>query len=239
MTNTTLEESPWKAAPSYIPPLYLSTASEYLPPQPKPKIPPGTQISDPAADEGGGGKDISWAFEPYENSLEVDQVFERFTKRVGYEGEQCIRYELRGTPLPFSSDKIFQSLFPTPKTDPLPVTKPDFKVVLPQKRIYSPYSSPDNLLSPCPACKGKRIFECQLMPNLINSLQSKSDREIKMSDEERRAVIQKVLKGGVEKGMEWGTCLVFSCENDCRVDADSKEMKDVWREEQVLVQWDV
>jgi pre-rRNA-processing protein TSR4 len=89
MTKTTLEESPWKTAPAYSP-LYLSTASEYLPPQPKSKIPPGAQVvSEPGADE--GGKDISWAFEPFENSLEVDQVFERFTKRVGYEGEQCIR----------------------------------------------------------------------------------------------------------------------------------------------------
>ncbi|KAF5393794.1 hypothetical protein D9757_000383 [Collybiopsis confluens] len=247
MTRTTLDESPWKASPAYMPSLYLSTASEYLPPKPKSKmIPPGAQISDPAADERGrgGGKDISWAFEPYENSLEVDQVFERFTKRVEYEGEQCIRYELNGTPLPFSSDKIFQSLFPTPITDPLPVIKPDFKVVIPPRRVYSPYSSPSSprLLSPCPICKGKRIFECQLMPNLINILRdssNKSESKKKMSDEERHAAVQKMLKGGTEKGMEWGTCMVFSCENDCRVDADGKELKNVWREEHVLVQWDV
>ncbi len=86
MTSATLEESPWKAAPAYSP-LYLSTASEYLPPQPKLKV--SAQVSEPGSED--GGKDISWAFEPYENSLEVDQVFERFTKRVGYEGEQCIR----------------------------------------------------------------------------------------------------------------------------------------------------
>jgi pre-rRNA-processing protein TSR4 len=88
MTKTTLEESPWKSAPAYSP-LYLSTISEYLPPKPKHKVPPGAQISELTAEE--GGKDISWAFEPYESSLEVDQVFERFNKRVGYEGEQCIR----------------------------------------------------------------------------------------------------------------------------------------------------
>lgn len=88
MTNTNLDDSAWAAVPAY-PPLYLSTASEYLPPKPKPKLPPGAQVSDPVAEE--GGKDISWAFEPYENSLKVDQVFDRFTKRVEYEGEQCIR----------------------------------------------------------------------------------------------------------------------------------------------------
>ncbi|KAJ3731735.1 programmed cell death protein 2 [Lentinula guzmanii] len=234
MTNTTLSESAWTAAPAYSPPLYLSTTSEYLPPQPKPKIPSSAAVSEPAAE---GGKDISWAFEPYENSLEVDQVFERFTKRVGYEGEQCIRYELHGTPLPFSSDKIFESLFPIPSSDPLPVTKPDFKVILPQKRTYSPTSG---MLLPCPSCRGKRIFECQLMPNLINILRDVEGKTTKkLTDEERRAAVQKNLKGGFEKGMEWGTCMIFSCENDCRIDLDGKEVKDVWREELVLVQWDV
>lgn len=90
LAATTLTESPWKTAPFY-PPLYLSTASEYLPPQPKPKLPPGAQVDDPSDDGGKDGKDVSWAFEPYENSLEVDHVFERFTTRVEYEGEQCVR----------------------------------------------------------------------------------------------------------------------------------------------------
>jgi len=90
MASTTIDESPWKSAPFYRP-LYLSTASEYLPSLPKPKIPAGAQIVDPD-EEGKGGKDISWTSEAYENSLNVDNVFERFTKRVGYEGEQCVRY---------------------------------------------------------------------------------------------------------------------------------------------------
>lgn len=90
MAATTIAESPWKSAPSY-PPLYLSTVSEYLPPQPKLKFPPGAHIEDLPDDDGKSGKDASWAHEIYENSLAVDHIFERFTKRVGYEGEQCIR----------------------------------------------------------------------------------------------------------------------------------------------------
>lgn len=89
MASVTVEKSLWKSAPSY-PPLYLSTASEYLPPLTKPKLPPGAQ--DILADDDKGGKDISWASEAYEDSLEMDHVFERFTKRVAYEGEQCVRY---------------------------------------------------------------------------------------------------------------------------------------------------
>jgi pre-rRNA-processing protein TSR4 len=91
LATTTLEESPWRSAPSYAP-LYLSTSSEYLPAPQKIKLPPGVQIVDPSDDAGKGGKDVSWIAEAYENSLEVDQVFERFTKRVGFEGDQCVRY---------------------------------------------------------------------------------------------------------------------------------------------------
>lgn len=96
MASTKLDTSPWISASSY-PPLYLSTTSEYLPPPPKLKLPAGADIQDPADDNDGGkdGKNTSWAFEAYENSLEVDHVFDRFTKRVGYEGEQCVRYVFR------------------------------------------------------------------------------------------------------------------------------------------------
>jgi pre-rRNA-processing protein TSR4 len=95
MASTSLETSPWISAPSY-PPLYLSTVSEYLPPPPKAKLPAGVHIQDPADDDSGkeDGKNKNWAFEAYENSLEVDHVFDRFTKRVGYEGEQCVRYSI-------------------------------------------------------------------------------------------------------------------------------------------------
>lgn len=97
MASVTVVDSPWKAAPSY-PPLYLSTVSEYLPPQSKSKPLHETQVTDSLDDKdhkGGKDKDISWASEPYEDSLELDHVFERFTKRVAYEGEQCVRSVFR------------------------------------------------------------------------------------------------------------------------------------------------
>jgi pre-rRNA-processing protein TSR4 len=90
MASTTIGPSPWASAPSY-PPLYLSTTSEFLPARPKVKIP---QVPDLAGDDNKDDRSASWAFEAYENSLEVDHVFDRFTKRVGYEGEQCVRYVL-------------------------------------------------------------------------------------------------------------------------------------------------
>jgi len=88
-----VSDSAWKSAPTY-PPVYLSTSSEYLSPQPKQKLPKGLVVEE-LADDDKKGKEISWAKETYENSLEVDQVFERFTRRVALEGEQCVRFVIR------------------------------------------------------------------------------------------------------------------------------------------------
>jgi pre-rRNA-processing protein TSR4 len=236
MASTMIDDSPWRAAPSF-PPLYLSTISEYLPPPPKTKIPQNARIEDPADDDSKDGKDVSWAFEPYENSLEVDGVFDRFTKRVSNTGEQCLRYELKGIPLPFSSDKVFDKLFPVPHQDPLPVTKATFKVIPAVRRSYSTVSIP-----PCSACKAARVFECQLMPNLINVLRAsiKDGEAQSLTDEQRMKVVQEVLQKKAtsdKRGMEWGTCMIFSCEKDCCLD-DHGGDKECWREEFVLVQWD-
>ncbi|KAH7914626.1 programmed cell death protein 2 [Hygrophoropsis aurantiaca] len=241
MATTTLEESPWTAAPSYQP-MYLSTSSEYLPPAAKSKPSSDIRVEDPADNDDKKTKDTTWAFEGYENSLEVDHVFDRFTKRVSYAGEQCLRYELGGVPLPFSSDKVFESIFPAPPQAPLPVTKPDFKVVHTPKRSYSSASIPS-----CPVCKSSRVFECQIMPNLINVLKSsnKDDSAQKpLTDEQRIKAVQEALKKGGDnasdkRDMEWGTCMIFSCEKDCCLaEEGAKDAKECWREEVVLVQWD-
>ncbi len=86
-----LDDSPWKTAPAYLP-LYLSTVSEYLPPPPKLKLPAGVAVDMDDDDQGSKGKDGSgWSTEGYENSMDVDHAFERFSKRVSFEGEQCLR----------------------------------------------------------------------------------------------------------------------------------------------------
>ena len=138
-------------------------------------------------------------------------------------------------PLPFASDAVFNKLFPAPPGPTLPVTKADFMVVPAQKRTYTPSAIPS-----CPHCGGPRVFECQLMPNLINVLKPPSlEGQKALSDEERRAEVLRTLKGqgsGDRRGMEWGTCMVFTCEKDCA--ATTPGAATTWREEYVLVQWD-
>lgn len=140
-----------------------------------------------------------------------------------------------GVPLPFASDEVLDMLFPLPPAEPLPVTKAVFKVIPVQKRTYDP-----KCLTSCPICKSNRVFECQLMPNLINIL--RTEKTEKLTDEERRKAVEKALKGGDApdiRGMEWGTCMIFSCAKNCCIDDDGEfEARECWREELVLVQWD-
>src|ERR1700733_12428599 len=128
-------------------------------------------------------------------------------------------------------------MFPEPIAAPLPITKPDFKVVVTPKRVYAPTSVPS-----CPICKSTRIFECQLMPNLINVLSSSDSPHKTMTDEERRRELARELRTSDKSennGMEWGTCIVFSCKNDCCIDdEEGGKGKECWREEVVLIQWD-
>ena len=79
------------------------------------------------------------------------------------------------------------------------------------------------------------------MPNLINILgrDSSSGEEDVTSDERRKEAIQQLLTGDPHgRGMEWGTILVFSCENDCCTGTGVKDNQSAWTEELVLVHWD-
>jgi hypothetical protein len=91
LESTTLETTApaeWSSSPSYKP-IYLSTISEYLPPAPKGKG-KSQEFPDEDVDENKkAGTD--WGLEGWENSAEVDGVFERFVKRVSNESEQCVR----------------------------------------------------------------------------------------------------------------------------------------------------
>ncbi|CAE6412768.1 unnamed protein product, partial [Rhizoctonia solani] len=214
-------ENEWVAHPFY-PPIYLNTVFEYITP-PKP-----TATSQKQAGEGGKGAEM-WDLEQYERSSDEDPVFQRFAQRISEQGTQCIRYELGGTPLPFHTDDVYKKLFPpapiapgtqVPVAGPQPVSKP----------TYDPKAIPI-----CEHCKSRRIFECQLMPNVLNLLKKpspKAKQSATEAEEARKKLVAAALGGQGGVGMEWGTCMVFACEKDC---CDGRE---TWREEEVWVQWE-
>ena len=130
----------------------------------------------------------------------------------------CDRYERSGNPLPYQADAVFQRLFPT--------SQPGVA-----RRGFSPSSVPK-----CSRCGSDRVFECQLMPNLISILGSASGTgsthpPSAISDEERRKAVEKELKE--RRGLEWGTAMVFSCAADCCPDG-----KEDFVEEEVMIQWE-
>ncbi|KAJ2665687.1 hypothetical protein IWW48_000138 [Coemansia sp. RSA 1200] len=74
----------------------------------------------------------------------------------------------------------------------------------------------------CPACSGRRIFECQLMPALLTELplssqtstiQKKPHFGAEGSNQNRFVGSQ--LLHSFDLGVEFGTIMVFVCENDC------------------------
>jgi pre-rRNA-processing protein TSR4 len=85
MASVVIESSGWASAPSYSA-VYLSSLAEHLPPLPTNDKLRDARVADPVE-----GNHKSWAFESYENSLRIDRVFENFSRRVGYQGEQCVR----------------------------------------------------------------------------------------------------------------------------------------------------
>lgn len=69
------------------------------------------------------------------------------------------------------------------------------------------------------------------MPNIINLLK-RQEAGLDNSEEARKKLIAAALGGQGGLGMEWGTCMVFACKENC---CDGREC---WREEEVLVQWE-
>ncbi|KAF8271612.1 programmed cell death protein 2 [Lactarius quietus] len=234
LASATLTDSLWSSSPSYTP-QYLSTISESIP---RPKTTPDEHATGGVTDVGADQESHTWVSEKYENSLRTDHVFDRFNERATHEPQQCVRYDLGGIPLPFAGDDLYKQLFPLlpGKSGLITVTKSAFNVQDPStRRGYDPTSIPL-----CPHCDSRRVFECQLMPNLINIIGagSRADGDHGARAGDHGARTDEERKEAMRNGMEWGTILVFSCEKDCCLGPGNKEKQDAWSEEVVLVQWD-
>ncbi|KAF9574239.1 hypothetical protein EC968_007163 [Mortierella alpina] len=149
-------------------------------------------------DEPQGG--ASWSGEAYEKASlpkGVDKAFKKFTKRVQAWPDQCVRYDFPGIPLLFSfSDPTARMLLP------------------PNVNQHSKHTTPSaHRIPKCPACKGPRGFEFQLMPNLLSLLDVTSKKYL--SEEEKKSLKERKGAQVFDIGMEWGTILVYSCIEDC------------------------
>ncbi|KAF8938084.1 hypothetical protein BGZ47_008747 [Haplosporangium gracile] len=208
----TVEESgPWPEKPPTFSPHYLYIAEEVLE--------DSKAVSDDIAekyshllaleeanqddgddDEKGGPGGAGWSGEAYEKASlpkGVDKAFKKFTERVQAWPDQCVRYHFPGSPLLFSfSDPTARTLLPANASQ------------------HSKQNAPSAHRIPrCPACKGPRGFEFQLMPNLLSLLDVTSKKYL--SEEEMKALKERKGAQVFDIGMEWGTILVYSCVDDC------------------------
>ncbi|KAK9717259.1 hypothetical protein K7432_006346 [Basidiobolus ranarum] len=149
----------------------------------------------------------TWQGEAYEKSWKpkgYDKAFKRFTEVVSENPEQCVRYDFSGSPLLYTNRDSVAALLSSTSGN-----------VMDKKSIN--YSS--SKIPKCPHCNSERVFEFQLMPNILSELPTEklsdnSPFNLDLNQEE----VRKLGDGVIHKfdlGMEWGTIMVFSCEKDC------------------------
>ncbi|KAJ3292706.1 hypothetical protein HK104_005094 [Borealophlyctis nickersoniae] len=93
---------------------------------------------------------------------------------------------------------------------------------------------------PCPRCNSPRVFEFQLMPNVLSILPTeslvprRSDEQGTKKKKGKNSAGAMDLSAFLEKfaaGMDWGTVLVYSCKEDCEGEGDVSFL-----EEHIVVQ---
>lgn len=195
---------PWPpetSFPSPFPHFYLDAEAEYL--EPEPSISTNGESSNsrimdldepgstPAAD-----KDL------YESPH--DKTFDLFTRRLAQNQEQVLRYEFRGNPLLYNSTDAVAACFVTPHAAG-------------NAKVKVRASGPARGIPSCQSCGSARVFEMQLVPNLIFEVEKDDDEAMQLDG----------------NGMEWGTILVGTCASNCGEDGIV-----TWREEWCGVQWE-
>ncbi|CAO3677819.1 unnamed protein product [Rhizopus microsporus] len=90
------------------------------------------------------------------------------------------------------------------------------------------------IMTPCKYCKGPKVFEFQLMPNVLSILPtteyaSEAEKSVNANN-------KKSLLDSWSAGMEFGTILAFVCQKDCH---PGPMEEPTYVEETVLVQYEI
>ncbi|KAI7825795.1 programmed cell death protein 2 [Kickxella alabastrina] len=181
----------------------------------------GKKAAASAAAAGGGGGD-EWSDEKYERSAQpkgTDAGFERFVCVTSQNPEQVMRYQFCGEPLLYTKQDAVAQQLGIQADDANDSDESDGDVddgdavdLVPRlrRRGYSAENLPR-----CEHCGGRRVFECQLMPALLLVLPLAAHAKPWTGGNGGARLVGGQLLHTVDLGLEFGTLLVFVCENDC------------------------
>ncbi|ORZ34929.1 programmed cell death protein 2 [Catenaria anguillulae PL171] len=172
----------------------------------------GRKASAAAAAGGPAGWDVSAEGSESTNIKGFTRHLERFVDRVEDNPSQVIRYNFGGVPLMYSEHQVLHLPTDEAQADAAKVAKAQgaAKGKLPVKQR----------LPSCPRCGGQRVYECQLMPTLLSVLPVE-----KHAPEPTPAELEAMGKNPAMwiRGMEFGTVIVFTCGENCTVEASEDE----------------
>ncbi|CAG8582230.1 9163_t:CDS:2, partial [Dentiscutata heterogama] len=220
--SETLSKSPWPEKIPFFPAQYLYITEEILEEKPDPNLKKYESYLNVSLDNNEDDS-FDWMGEEYEKSRlpkGVDKAFRKFSDRVSEWPDQCIRYEFDGQPLLYNQSDSTASLLLSP----------------PHGSVKQLKTSTQRLPK-CPKCGSKRVFEFQLMPNMLCILPT---GEYAANSSEKKSGIEG-SKCGIAQfdvGMEWGTVMIFTCQKDCEMYNVSKDEVSYY-EELVLVQYEL
>lgn len=199
---------PWPAESSFPTPykqFYLDAEYEVLSAPSSPDY-SGKIQTEPMDYEDAKGGSAADSKETFESSLDKD--FLRFSSRLEHNPEQVLRYEFNGTPILYSTTDAVGKLFSK-------------NTASSGSGKISTVAAAGSRIPRCQYCGRERVFEVQLVPHAIATLEE--DRDLGLPGTK------------TESGMEWETIIVGVCANNCG--PDSVGTVD-YREEWVGVQWE-
>ncbi|KAH8692995.1 programmed cell death protein 2 [Talaromyces proteolyticus] len=179
---------PWPPQSAFPPPYveyHLDAEYETLSRPSTPTIPTNTTVENIEEEDASkaGAADTK---DTFESSL--DKSFLRFSTRLGYNPEQVLRYEFRGTPLLYSSNDAVAAIFPNHQQSQGGHV------------AASGGGASRNRVPRCTKCGSERVFELQLVPHTITVLEDGREG---------------IGLGKNDAGMEWGTIILGVCAADC------------------------
>lgn len=219
-----LDSAPQYQSSSRFPTFYIATEEEYIQTKSSKLAAYSEYISKyesiTESEPRGNIRVEEWASESYEkiNIKGYTKLLKKFIDVVEENPEQLLRYD---------SSRSENSLLPYS----------DWRITHHHDSTTSETKPHSSSVPICPRCNGRRVFEFQLMPALLSVLPTTQAPSCNSNSKGKNKVSKDLKKEDVVvmNGMDWGTVVVYSCENDCLPIADGRNEQGAFFSDEVVV----